>query len=471
MSSNPRNIVTIADLLLQILDPTGITNHLLNEPIPSTPIPSTLQQIATETTGAEARDAPEAEAEAEAEAPETGATEATDLSGALPSTLRITTPNVPALMALNNSIRLQRFINLINRMELTEEAYGDVVDAEAEAEAEPEAEAEAAEAVAATPRLPGLAGFARDRENVHTRPAQTETSRAIQVLMDPAPDTWKTLFKAWTDFLGEDSVAPDVQAVQNFLAEDLPYSVMVGDHEFRTKVSLQDVFCGLMSFAQTLPPDLRSALSWDLRELWVLDSSRARIEKVAELLCNWNPAFSSDSHITSWLHYWVSHQHDTLLFSVRNTWCEALAGSATASATATWHRVIEEPVWTEFRYDVYNTENFDIRYGDLLCRIWDYALAHPDVTKEIGVRLAEEVLDGVGMCPQGKMTRLANVLRGFDARLESVSTLTTREQLQNRMVTLRSLPLEERRAAAEAVFAELSIPAEEQEPWLDALLE
>jgi hypothetical protein len=457
MSSNPQNIVTIADLLLQILDPTGITNHLLNEPIPSTPIPSTLQQIATETTGTEARDAPEAEA---------AATGATDLSGAIPSALRITTPTAPALMALNNSIRLQRFINLLNRMELTEEAYGDVVDAEADADAEAEPEA-----VAAPPRLPGLAGFARDRENVHTRPAQTETSRAIQVLMDPAPDTWKTLFKAWTDFLGEDSVAPDVQAVQNFLAEDLPYSVMVGDHEFRTKASLQDVFCGLMSFAQTLPPDLRSALSWDLRELWVLDSSRARIEKVAELLCNWNPAFSSDSHITSWLHYWVTHQHDTLLFSVRNTWCEALAGSATASATATWHRVIEEPVWTEFRYDVYNTENFDIRYGDLLQRIWDYALAHSDVKNEIGVRLAEEVLDGVGMCPQGKMTRLANVLRGFDPRLESVSTLSTREQLQNRMVTLRSLPMEERRVAAEAVFAELSIPAEEQEPWLDALLE
>jgi len=438
----------LSDLLLQILDPTNLnSNHLLNNPIPSIP----------PATGAVA----EAGALAVAEAPETGATGATDLSGALPSTLRITTPNVPALMALNNSIRLQRFINLINRMELTEEAYGDVVDAEAEAEAE----AEAAEAVAATPRLPGLAGFARDRENVHTRPAQTETSRAIQVLMDPAPETWKTLFKAWTDFLGEDSVAPDVQAVQNFLAEDLPYSVMVGDHEFRTKVSLQDVFCGLMSFAQTLPPDLRSALSWDLRELWVLDSSRARIEKVAELLCNWNPAFSSEAHITSWLHYWVSHQHDTLLFSVRNTWCEALAGPAT------WHRVIEEPTWTEFRYDVYNTVNFDIRYGDLLQRIWDYALQHPDVTKEIGVRLAEEVLDGVGMCPQGKMTRLANVLRGFDARLESVSSLSTREQLQNRMVTLRSLPMEERRAAAEAVFAELSIPAEEQEPWLDALLE
>ena len=435
MSSNTstsQRVVTLADLLLHLLDPTGahqnqIRFHVNNVPDPIVP-------------------------------PASADSASVDSASVDPTVPTVpTVPTIPPAPAhpprLGHSPHLQALLqNLIAHMGAPL-LHG-----------EEEEDADAPPAATPATRPPGLAGFATDRENVHTRPAQTETSRAIQILMDPAPETWQLFAKEWTECLG-DAESHDVKATQNFLADDEAYLVLVGDHEFRTRVSLQDAFCALWSFARTLPSDLRVALSWELRDLWVLDTSRARLEKVAELLCNWNPALSSENFVSSWLHHWVTHQHDGLLNSIRNSWCEAIA------AAAPWHRVIEEPTWTEFRHDVYNTVNFDIRYGDLLRRIWDYALAHPDATKEIGVRLAEEVLDGVGMCPQGKMTRLANVLRGFDARLESVSVLSTREQLQNRMSALRALPMEERKAAAEAVFAELSIPAEEQEPWLEALLD
>jgi hypothetical protein len=69
------------------------------------------------------------------------------------------------------------------------------------------------------------------------------------------------------------------------------------------------------------------------------------------------------------------------------------------------------------------------------------------------------------------MTRLANVLRGFHSGLESIPVLSVREQLQNRMAVIGALPLAERRAAADAVFAELGIMGAEQDPWLEAVLE
>ena len=417
----------MADLLLHLLDPTGaIQNNIHLNPVPGAPA---LPTASPDPSGAGA-----GTADAVAPGPATTGTAA------------------PIQPPLRNSPQVQLlFQNLIAHLGAS------LQDLEGDAE-EPEPPT--------TARLPGLAGFATDRENVHTRPAQTETSRTIQILMEPAPDSVKTLLDEWAEILG-DAESHDVKTIREFVLGDKLYSVLVGDREFRTDVSLQSAFYALWTFARTLPADLRVALAWELRDLWVLETSRTRLERVAELLCTWNPALSTEGHvIRTWLHHWVTHRHDGLLNSIRNAWCEALTTTA-----APWHRVLEEPVWMEFRYDVYNTVNFDVHYDELLRRTWDYALAHPDVTNEIGVRLAEEVLDGVGLCPQGKMTRLANVLRGFDSRLESVSTLSTREQLQNRMVTLRALPMEERKAAAEAVFAELSIPAEEQAPWLEALLE
>ena len=441
MSSNlPQRPLTMADLLLHLLDPTGaIQNNIHLNPVPGAPALPTATTEAGAVAGTAEPDAP---------GPVTPVTTGPVTTGP------VTTAPATIQPPLRNSTQVQLlFQNLIAHLGASLQDLGE--DEGEDATPEPPT----------TTRLPGLAGFATDRENVHTRPAQTETSRTIQILMEPAPDSVKTLLDEWTQTLG-DAESHDVKTIQEYVLGDELYSVMVGDHEFRTHVSLQNAFYALWTFARTLPADLRVALAWELRDLWVLETSRARLERVAELVCAWNPALAPEAPVPSWLHHWITHRHDGLLNSIRNAWCEALS-----STSAPLHRVMEEPIWMEFRYDVYNTVNFDVHYDELLRRTWDYALAHPDVTNEIGVRLAEEVVDGVGLCAQGKMTRLANVLRGFDARLESVSTLSTREQLQNRMITLRAFPMEERKAAAEAVFAELSIPPEEQASWLEALLE
>jgi hypothetical protein len=122
--------------------------------------------------------------------------------------------------------------------------------------------------------------------------------------------------------------------------------------------------------------------------------------------------------------------------------------------------------------DLLITNNFDTKYSDLLQSIWAYACEQSLETRsQIAIRLAEEVVDGEGMCPQGKMSRLVNVLRGFHPELDTISIVSVQEQLQSRMAVISAMPIAERAAAAAAVFAELSISEEIQAEWMIALLE
>jgi hypothetical protein len=168
-----------------------------------------------------------------------------------------------------------------------------------------------------------------------------------------------------------------------------------------------------------------------------------------------------------WINYWIDHRYDTLLNSIRKSWFDLLD-----MPPPHWAEVFSWSLWNEFKIDVYNTHDFDIHYSELLRRIWDYACAQPsDIKAAIAIRLAEEIIDGEGMCSQGKMSRLANVLRGFHPGLEAIPVLSTQEQLQSRIAVISRLPHAERAAAAAAVFAELHISESVQHEWLMALLE
>jgi len=148
---------------------------------------------------------------------------------------------------------------------------------------------------------------------------------------------------------------------------------------------------------------------------------------------------------------------------------------------ATWLSKPAHPVLTRFFHDDVQMElmddlerlvAFDCSYCDILCVVWTFMREQPhEPQQELHLRFAEEIVDGVGMCAQGKMTRLVNVLRGFDPALDEVPALSLKEQLQARMATVAALPLAERAAAAAAVFADLHISAEDQAPWVEALLD
>jgi len=132
----------------------------------------------------------------------------------------------------------------------------------------------------------------------------------------------------------------------------------------------------------------------------------------------------------------------------------------------------KERVLMELTNDYYNTTAFNQPYGDILDRVWTYIRIHQE-RSELVRRLAQEVSEGIGMCENGKMAHLVNILYAYDAEITAVmqNESPPREAFQSKFATLLNLPLNERQAQATAIFNEYQIPQEERAEWLNPLLE
>ena len=118
--------------------------------------------------------------------------------------------------------------------------------------------------------------------------------------------------------------------------------------------------------------------------------------------------------------------------------------------------------------DYFNLEAFSVPYGDVLDRVWAFIRAHEHRT-DLVVRLAQELSEGIGMCSNGKMAHLVNVLQGYDETIEV--PINSRELFQNAIAVLITQPVDGREAAARRLFEEHNIPVGEQAAWLEPLLE
>ena len=109
----------------------------------------------------------------------------------------------------------------------------------------------------------------------------------------------------------------------------------------------------------------------------------------------------------------------------------------------------------------------DFLYKRILDALWVRIQASEHKT-ELKKRLWEEWTESVGMCCDGHITRLVNVLVGFDP--EFLPPVSAGELLQQRMATLAGLEIEteEKVLRANAIFDELGTPAEERTAWIDA---
>jgi len=83
------------------------------------------------------------------------------------------------------------------------------------------------------------------------------------------------------------------------------------------------------------------------------------------------------------------------------------------------------------------------------------------------------VIEGVGMCENGKMTHLVNVLYAYDPEITALlqNEAPPREAFQAKFATLLNRPVEERAAAAAEIFNEYRIPEAERQTWLTPMLE
>lgn len=88
--------------------------------------------------------------------------------------------------------------------------------------------------------------------------------------------------------------------------------------------------------------------------------------------------------------------------------------------------------------------------------------------EELSKRLVEELTDAVGMCCEGHLSRLCNVLVGFDDAFTTV--VPKGEILQQKMSAIAALDVTERtkKMRAKKVLKELDIPVAEHAAWLDA---
>ena len=146
-----------------------------------------------------------------------------------------------------------------------------------------------------------------------------------------------------------------------------------------------------------------------------------------------------------------------------------------------WDRLVltlgieTEGVWDELEWDVKRCVSFGHTYRSILERtVAKIDTKEEEIQKELFRRLTEEIVEGHGLCVQGKMTRLANVLRGFDPEIDAcVSPVPSREQFQNRFVVITKsmLPLGMQKELATQLMEECLIPEGEREGWLAALEE
>ncbi len=95
-----------------------------------------------------------------------------------------------------------------------------------------------------------------------------------------------------------------------------------------------------------------------------------------------------------------------------------------------------------------------------------------ETRSELYRRLYQEAYESVGMCCDGHMSRLVNVLVGFDDAFRP--PVSQGEMIQNRIAAIAALAdvsVEERLRQATAFFDEIAYPAPDRAAWLEVLAE
>jgi hypothetical protein len=95
-------------------------------------------------------------------------------------------------------------------------------------------------------------------------------------------------------------------------------------------------------------------------------------------------------------------------------------------------------------------------------------IPNEETRQELVKRAFEECSESVSMCCEGHLSRLCNVMVGFDDAF--MPPVSTAEILQNKMgaISLMDISTAEKIAQAKKVLEELGVPAIEHEVWLEA---
>lgn len=112
----------------------------------------------------------------------------------------------------------------------------------------------------------------------------------------------------------------------------------------------------------------------------------------------------------------------------------------------------------------------DRLYGRMLEGLWTLIEQQPDgIRAELKNRLWEEASEAVGMCCEGHLARLVNVMSGFDEAF--APRVSVGEAIQTKIAGIARLEIsaDEKVKMARVYLTELALTAQEQAPWLEAL--
>jgi hypothetical protein len=105
-------------------------------------------------------------------------------------------------------------------------------------------------------------------------------------------------------------------------------------------------------------------------------------------------------------------------------------------------------------------------YAKVLNAVWQFIKTseHQQDLKDI---LKAELTDSIGMCAQGNLSRICNVLSGY---MEGLDVRSDREVLGDKLAQLREIEdVQQRIHVGRALLHNLHIPETEWAPWLEAL--
>ena len=112
----------------------------------------------------------------------------------------------------------------------------------------------------------------------------------------------------------------------------------------------------------------------------------------------------------------------------------------------------------------------DRLYGRLLEGLWVLIDSQPSAVKsELINRLWQEMAESVNMCSEGHISRLINVMVGFDDSFKPPVSLGDVLQTKIAAIAAMDIPVTGKLSQARTLMTELGLSPSEQAPWLEAL--
>lgn len=105
-------------------------------------------------------------------------------------------------------------------------------------------------------------------------------------------------------------------------------------------------------------------------------------------------------------------------------------------------------------------------YPKAIDGVWAYIRVHPE-KEELYVRVRDELEDNVGMCAQGNLSRLCNILSGY---LDGITPPVAKGELTQQKIAAIANDSEGNKVTRGRVaLRELGIPEDDWAPWIEAL--